>query len=428
MPEVESEVTEQQEEVTHKGQMPNQKNQCFCQKQRIWMADKNFYKYKDGSRQKMCKKCLTMHVDNFDESTYLWILKDLDTPYIPEKWKTMRDRAFARNPNLTGLSVLGKYVAAMKIKPWTQYGWADSQKLQQSGDQKNKEKIAELDAEQEDYKAQLKQKLDNGEISEAEYKTLMPIEIQHLQAPPVVEDPIVEPPPADDVNPFHEDNFIKEEDLPDPAADLTDDDKKYLAVKWGRLYKPNEWVQLEDNYQKMTKDFKIDNADTQNTLMAICKVNLKMNQALDMGDLDGFTKLSRTYETLRKSANFTAVQNSKKEKSQDFTAIGQVIAFAEKQGGAIHELKIKEPKDIVDSVIMDLKTYNKTLVEEDPALSREIEDYLKKMTIQAEVKEREKQARAQGKNYLDVSDQDISDFEQFKTDAHEQDRKEEQRE
>jgi len=31
----------------------------------------------------------------------------------------------------------------------------------------------------------------------------------------------------------------------DPGADLDKDDKMYLAVKWGRLYKPSQWVALE---------------------------------------------------------------------------------------------------------------------------------------------------------------------------------------
>ena len=44
---------------------------------------------------------------------------------------------------------------------------------------------------------------------------------------------------------FDESKFISEDELPDPAAELTQEDKVYLAMKWGRLYSPAEWVALE---------------------------------------------------------------------------------------------------------------------------------------------------------------------------------------
>ena len=37
-----------------------------------------------------------------------------------------------------------------------------------------------------------------------------------------------------------QDPYMSEDDLIDTAADLTEDDKLYLAMKWGRLYKPAE--------------------------------------------------------------------------------------------------------------------------------------------------------------------------------------------
>jgi len=113
---------------------------------------------------------------------------------------------------------------------------------------------------------------------------------------------------------------MKEEELPDPAADLTQEDKLYLAMKWGRLYKPNEWIELEQNYKRMTDSFDIQDADTENSLILYCKNNLKMNQALDCGDLDGYNKISRTQDALRKSSKFAA----KERKEQDSDFIGSV--------------------------------------------------------------------------------------------------------
>ena len=49
------------------------------------------------------------------------------------------------------------------------------------------------------------------------------------------------PPPIVSTEPY-EDYFAKHNDVPEIELDLTDEDKKYLNIKWGRTYKPEEWV------------------------------------------------------------------------------------------------------------------------------------------------------------------------------------------
>ena len=50
------------------------------------MKEEQFYTKKNKEKTKLCKKCLTMHIDNFNPETYLWILKELDVPYVESKW------------------------------------------------------------------------------------------------------------------------------------------------------------------------------------------------------------------------------------------------------------------------------------------------------------------------------------------------------
>ena len=57
-----------------------------CQKCNKSMDEEQFYTYKNGSKTELCKKCLTMHIDNFDPETFLWILQKMDVPYIEEEW------------------------------------------------------------------------------------------------------------------------------------------------------------------------------------------------------------------------------------------------------------------------------------------------------------------------------------------------------
>ena len=204
-------------------------------------ANTQFYQYKDGSKTELCKKCLTMHIDNFNPDTYLWLLEKMDVPYVPEEWNTLRDRAFAKNPNLTGMSVFGKYLSKMKLKQWKNYGWADTEKLQAINDKKRTMEKQE----RAEYEEKLKEQLENGEINEAQYKTLVSTTTQNqevLMNPAMLMNSSVGNPFGDGTG------FIDESYLIDLGEDLTEDDKIYLAMKWGRLYKPSEWVELEKTY------------------------------------------------------------------------------------------------------------------------------------------------------------------------------------
>ena len=349
-----------------------------CQKcGKVMDEEAQFYLRKDGTRMDLCKKCLTMHIDNFNPETFLWILKDMDLPYIPEEWNVLRDRAFAKNPNLNGMSVFGKYLSKMKLKQWKQYGWDDSEKLQAL----NAEKKRAVEAEREKYEEHLKEQLENGEITEAQYKTLVSTSTQNqeqLYAQPIVTD-------ATD-NPFGDGSgFMSEDDLIDLGEELTDDDKIYLAMKWGRLYKPAEWVELEKVYKEMMESFDIQDADTKNTLITICKTYLKMNQAIDQGDVEGFQKFSKVYNELRKSAKFTAAQN-KDDKDEYVDSVGELIAMCERDG-FIPRYVTDVPQDKVDATLKDMNDYVKKLVTQDLGFGQQIEDALKKIQIQKEMEE-----------------------------------------
>lgn len=373
----------------------------YCEKCGRTMNENQFYTYKDGRKTELCKKCLTMHVDNFNPDTFLWLLEKMDVPYVPNEWNVLRDRAYEKDPNkMNGMSVFGKYLSKMKLKQWKDYGWEDSEKLQALEEEKKKALIIHNEQNKENWK----EKYENGEISEAEYKTMTSVPLQAAsQVPGVLVGSI------GSNNPFNEVNFISQEELPDPTEELTDDDKVYLAMKWGRMYTPREWIELEQSYDEMMNSFDIQDADTINTLMFICKTKLKMNQALDSADIEGFQKLSKVYNDLRKSAKFTAAQN--KEEKKDFVdCVGNLVAYCEKEGGAIPKYELKTDLDIVDTVINDLKRYTKDLIYEDKALASQIENYLKKREISEEQKKDRKEAKALGFDNVQLKDEDYQNY------------------
>lgn len=118
------------------------------------------------------------------------------------------------------------------------------------------------------------------------------------------------------------------------------------------------------------------------------------------------------YDSLRKSAKFTAVQN--KESKTDFVeSVGQIVAYAEKMGGQIPRYEIKTPLDIIDKVISDLKEYNKSLIYEDKALARQIEDYLQHRTNMEKKKIDLAEAKAKGLYTVELEDEDFAEHQEM---------------
>lgn len=352
-----------------------------CQKCGKVLDEGQFYTYKNGTKTELCKKCLTMHIDNFDESTYLWLLEKMDVPYVPAEWNSLRDKAYAKDAEkMNGMSVFGKYLSKMKLKQWKEYSWADSEKLQAEAAAKAENNGVEKN---EEFEAELQAKYEAGEISEAEYKTLMSVPAQ-MKAE---EDRPAANPYLGPDNPYNEQEMFPEEELPDPSAELTQEDKIYLAMKWGRMYKLAEWVELEKTYNEMMDSFDIQDADTKNTLILLCKTTLKANQALDSGDIEGFQKLSKVQESLRKSAKFTAAQN--KEKKDDFIdCVGELVLMCEKEG-FIPRYATDIPQDKVDITLKDMQNYTRKLVTQDLGFGQQIEDALKKIQLQKELEAQE---------------------------------------
>ena len=395
---------EQQEVVTTNPSMR------YCSKCRKTMNIANFYTYKNGEKCELCKSCLTMHINNWEPDTFLWLLEKFDVPYIEAEWNVLRDRAYAKDPyKMTGMSVFGKYLSKMKLRQWNKYGWADTEKLKQEAEEKAKE-FGEPEEQTKQKLEEIKQAYENGEISKAQYETYAEI---HTPAPlPAPAEPVKSAGtgfPQSNSSPYPVNGDFEQVELPDVGANLDEEDKVYLAMKWGRLYRPDEWVALEQKYDDFMNSFDIQGAARLDTLKHICKTSLKMDQAIDCGDVDSYQRLSRVYTTLMKDAKFTEAQN-KEGKSDFLDSVGEMVAYCEKNGGQIPKYEIKTPYDIVDKIIDDLKRYNKTLIYEDKSLAEEIEQYLKNRQIMEDMKRDKELAKEKGLDYLEIDDKDYEEF------------------
>lgn len=360
----------------------------YCEKCRKTMDEDNFYTYKDGSKTELCKKCLTMHIDNYNPDTFLWLLEKMDVPYIPNEWNVLREKAYAKDPyKMNGMSVFGKYLSKMKLKQWKQYTWAHTEELQAKAKEEEINYRAQH-PEMDEKDKKIKEMFEQGLISEAQYKTYMNSEslVASGPTPPPAPKGVVVSSPGFDAYGYPVNGPYEQLEFDDPAADLTNEDKVYLAMKWGKLYKPDEWIALEKNYNEMMESFDIQDADTINTLILLCKINLKMNQAIDCGDMEGALKSSRMYDSLRKSAKFTAAQN-KEDKGNFIDSIGEMVMLCEREEGFIPRFATDIPQDKVDLTLKDMNNYVHKLVTQDLGFGQQIEDAIKKLQIQKEMNE-----------------------------------------
>ena len=376
----------------------------YCEKCNRTMDASQFYgsnnlaKYPDG-KLRQCKKCITMHIDNFNPDTYLWILQECDVPYVPDEWNKLLQSYAKDRSKLTGMTIIGRYLSKMKLKQYRDYRWKDTEFLQEVANKKIEETM-----KRQGYEA--------AEIAQAIATSTIPVPQAPLQEPVYVEE-----------NPFlasgNEDYFGEVNGGQDDFIDdLTEEDKTYLRLKWGKTYKPEECIRLEQLYEEMMASYDIQGAGHIDTLKLVCKTSLKANQLIDIGDIEGFQKMSKVYDSLMKSGKFTAAQN--KAESGDFIdSIGELIEMCEKEG-YIERYYVESPKDRVDLTIADMQRYTRTLIEEETNLPNMVEKALREID-----KEDKDNAANDETDIIDdveislddleatLKDQDFSDFDDF---------------
>jgi len=333
--------------------------------------EQNFYTTKDKETYPNgyvdeCKKCFTMHINIREASSFLPLLEKLDIPFIDYEWDKLVEK-YGNNPKTTSTAIFGRYVAKMKLQQFNKYKFEDTKKfMEEKAIKELHEKSSKL-SQINKYRDAIANGdvVDNIEDLGLDLSLLSEAEIRELFMDP-------------------KDMFqISESELHMPEDDLTSEDKQYLLNRWGRTYTIPECVKLEKLCNEMMESYDIRTASHIDYLLKICRVSLKIDQALECNDIDGFQKMTKVYDLLMKSAKFTAAQN--KEASNDYTdSIGIVVGLCEENGFVpkYHS----ERQDIVDMTLADMNNYTKNLIMTEMNLGNMIEIYLQKM-IQEESKE-----------------------------------------
>lgn len=310
----------------------------YCNKCVRELGEDNFYLDKTGSHMETCKKCITMHVNVNEPSTIYHILERVNIPFIPSEWENLVNR-YAGDPRKNkGTSIVGRYISKMKLAQYAGNVWDDTPRFLEEHNNRLKTLKKLEDERREQY-------------STATGKP--PTEIEDTEG-----------------NVF------------DFGSTMTRIQRDNMISKWGRLYKEEEWLQLEEFYNKMHETYDIQGASHEDYLKMICKTSLKMNQAIDTGDIDGFSKLSKNYDAMMRSAKFTAVQN-KPEENNFISSIGEMVRLCESEG-FVPRFHTEESRDVVDLTLNDITNYLNRLVKTELNLGSLIESTIKMIENEAE--------------------------------------------
>lgn len=180
----------------------------------------------------------------------------------------------------------------------------------------------------------------------------------------------------------------------------------------------------------MMNSYDIQSAGHIDTLKLICKTSLKANQLIDIGDIEGYQRVSKVYDGLMRSGNFTAAQN-KAESGEYIDSISELVAICETDG-FIPRYYTDGPQDKVDRTLQDLQSYTRTLVTEEMGLGNLIEQAVKQIEadklkeaeqVNDSIDEDEAMENSlfsdKAKDYL--VDQDFADFAEFKEELSDKD-------
>lgn len=398
----------------------------YCEKCGKTLTAPNFYisnnleKYPSGGRLLQCKQCITMHVNNWDPKTFLWILQEIDVPYVPEEWNRLLLKYGNDPKKVRGSTILGRYLSKMKLVQYKNYRWADTEHLhavQQKKVQETMEKQGYTQAQIDEVLEKATMTL-NSALLERPPEVNIPLNLRAMDSTAIAEHLAAEAYKKEEIEGrknMNGSSFINQAEIDafrgdygaieptlnpyeeEITAELTEEDKKYLSLKWGYTYSPAEWVALEQLYNEMMESYDIQSAGHIDILKKCCKTSLKADQLLAIADIEGAQKMIRMYDMLMKAGKFTAAQN-KAESGEAVDSLSELFAMCEADG-FIPRYYTDGPQDKADRVLQDMQGYLKNLVVNELNLGNLIEIAAKQIESD-KAKEAESEADAAGDDDL----------------------------
>lgn len=155
--------------------------------------------------------------------------------------------------------------------------------------------------------------------------------------------------------------------LDEALPQLKEEKLLQLRKKWGEEYTDTDIDYLEDLFQGILQTQNVNGKLQTDDAVKLCKISLLLNQKIRDGE--DFDKVLKSYDTLRKSADFTP-KNVKD--ACDFDSVGELFEYCEKKGweNAFYD---NTPRDTVDLVMKDVQAWLRNLYKNETGIAEDVE-------------------------------------------------------
>lgn len=136
-----------------------------------------FWTKKDGTRMDVCCDCIYATIDNKRPETFMWVLKELDVPFVEDVWVGVCRKKYKEEPdNFQNAKVLGIYVRVMRnMIAYKDKTFADTEELNKDNIESRKQHESAI----ADAKASAVEAMGNiGPMSESGYEICGVAEIE----------------------------------------------------------------------------------------------------------------------------------------------------------------------------------------------------------------------------------------------------------
>ena len=87
------------------------------------------FKRKDGTKYPISKEEIYEKIDVYNPNTFMFYIKELDLPWVPAIWNKAIKNSIERGHRIE--STFGKYYQFLWLRGFRDFGYSDSERLQE---------------------------------------------------------------------------------------------------------------------------------------------------------------------------------------------------------------------------------------------------------------------------------------------------------
>lgn len=153
-------------------------------------------------------------------------------------------------------------------------------------------------------------------------------------------------------------------------------------LKWGMQYDFVQLRELDSLYSRTIRSNRITNPLQKSAVQTLCKIQIEMNEAIQMKDAKAIKDFSSAWSTFAKQAKLDEM--IEETKTDDITTVAELYDYAESLGFK-PQYYTGQAKDDIDFAIHDIQEADRRLILESTGLQATLEDMIEKVKKKAEM-------------------------------------------